>query len=172
MSETHVIDGEEFEGEEEEEVEETPVAAAVVDGEEEEEEEEQEKAAAKEQPAAAPKEAGAQTESASAAQVAASETQQGAGEAAAAATTATAAAEKTPGRQSALEQERVARFREQRDRLFADVGRQWSSVYTHVNRELAAASGTGLAGALSVTQDAAKALRSARTDIEKLVAVL
>ena len=37
MSETHVIDGEEFEGEEEEEVEEMPVAAAVVDGEEEEE---------------------------------------------------------------------------------------------------------------------------------------
>ena len=157
MSETHIIDGEEFEGEEEEE-EETPVAAAVVDGEDDEEE----GAAAAEEQSAAPKEAVAQP--------AGSETSQDAGAAAAAA--AAAPGEKTPVRQSTLEQERLARFREQRDRLFADVGRQWSSVYTQVNRELAAASGTGLAGALSVTQDAAKSLRSARADVEKLVAVL
>lgn len=160
MSETHVIDGEEFEGEEEEE--ETPVAVAVVDGEDDE-------AAEAEQPPAAPSEAGAQTGCEGAAPPAAGET----AAAAAVAPAATAAAEKTlPARRSTLEQERLARFREQRDRLFADVGRQWAGVYTQVHRELAAASGTGLAGALSVTQDAAKALRSARTDVEKLVAVL
>lgn len=157
MSETHIIDGEEFEGEEEEE-EETPVATAVVDS------KDKESTAETVTGDAPPK----TTSNSSAAQPGES----AAGEGENKGTGAKEKAEKTPVPRSVLEQERLARFREQRDRLFADVGRQWSSVYTQVNRELAAASGTGLAGALSVTQDAAKALRSARTDLEKLVAVL
>ena len=169
------FEGEEFEGEEEEEQQvptvAAPPAAAVVDGEDEEDEDggtgqsqslagdvAQKKDAKEGAPAAQPQQ------------------KAGAAEAAAAAETAQQAVPKKAKtgsgplrQQTAVERLRVQAFCESRDKLVADAGKQWSSVYAQVEKELAAAAGSGLAGSLSVTQDAAKTLHSATADLQKLV---
>jgi len=185
MSESRVIDGEEFEGEEEEEVveavKEAPQSsAAVVDGEDEEEEEAAPKPTETVASDATKKEAGeakevhadstAKKEEKPASEKAAASPAASTGSEKASVQTSEATGHRTQTKQyrSMLEQERTQKFREVRDRLYLNVGKQWSSIYAQISKELATASGSGLATSLSVTQDAAKALHSATSDIQKL----